>query len=70
MGGRKGNKKDVKILNVCRTSESMARDMTWGTEETRDGRQAYVPEAGQLDNDIPVTWANRLEVNRYHGGMG
>lgn len=61
VGRRKGEKKEVKVLSVRRTSEKLARDITWGPIETRDGRQAHVPEANQLDYHIPEVWAGRLE---------
>ncbi|KAE8291676.1 hypothetical protein D5F01_LYC09033 [Larimichthys crocea] len=41
----------------------MARDVEWGYVETKDKRQAYVPEAGQTGYDIPDSWKGRLEEN-------
>ncbi|KAE8284735.1 hypothetical protein D5F01_LYC16169 [Larimichthys crocea] len=60
---RKGGKKDTEIYNMRTSSERMARDVEWGYVETKDKRQAYVPEAGQTDHDIPDSWRGRLEEN-------
>ncbi|MEQ2316731.1 hypothetical protein AMECASPLE_035628, partial [Ameca splendens] len=47
VGQRKGEKKEV--FDIYRVSERMARDLTWGPVQANDGRQAYIPEAGQRD---------------------
>ncbi|KAE8283579.1 hypothetical protein D5F01_LYC18982 [Larimichthys crocea] len=60
---RKGGKKDIEIYNVRNASERVARDVEWGYVETKDKRQAYVPEAGQTDYDIPDSWRGKLEEN-------
>lgn len=58
---RRGEKKPVKIVDVHRASERLARDLRWGCLETRDGRKTYVPEAGQNDLEIPPEWEGRIE---------
>ncbi len=49
VGQCKGEKKPVKILNVYKATERIARDLTWGTIKTKDGGQAYSLEVGQTD---------------------
>ncbi|KAE8281786.1 hypothetical protein D5F01_LYC19169 [Larimichthys crocea] len=60
---RQGGQKDIEIYNVRTASKRMARDVEWGYVETKDKRQAYVPEAGQTGYDIPDSWRGRLEEN-------
>lgn len=60
-GRRKGEKKGVEIFNIHQTSGRMARDVEWGPLETKDKRQAYVPEANQMDYEIPESWRGRGE---------
>ncbi|KAM3582756.1 uncharacterized protein V6R79_016158 [Siganus canaliculatus] len=56
MGRRKGDKKDIEIFDVHHASERLARDIGVAPVKTKDGRQAYVPEAGQTGYEVPEVW--------------
>ncbi|KAM3582740.1 uncharacterized protein V6R79_007992 [Siganus canaliculatus] len=56
MGRRKGEKKDIEIFDVHHASERLARDIGVAPVKTKDGRQAYVPEAGQTGYEVPEVW--------------
>lgn len=56
VGVRKGAKKRAPVYSIYRASERIARDINYGYVETRDGRKAYIPEAGQQDYPILGIW--------------
>ncbi|KAI3375384.1 hypothetical protein L3Q82_021867 [Scortum barcoo] len=56
IGRRRGEKKEIEILDVRQASEKMARDIRVEPVRTRDGRQAYAPEVGQTGYEIPEIW--------------
>ncbi|XP_013856473.1 uncharacterized protein LOC106512390, partial [Austrofundulus limnaeus] len=61
IGQRKGEKRQVELVDVLRVSERLAREPRWGPIQTSDGRRTYVPEADQRDFPIPTEWAEKTE---------
>lgn len=59
-GRRKGTKKKTPLFSVFIPSERMARDISLGCFETKDGRKTYIPEAGQTDHYVPDGWKDSL----------
>ncbi|KAI3355171.1 hypothetical protein L3Q82_017869 [Scortum barcoo] len=72
IGRRRGEKKEIEILDVRQASEKMARDIREEPVRTRDGRQAYAPEVGQTgsqlnDRNVPAVTIPKRDNKKEEG---
>lgn len=61
VGVRKGIKKPIPLVSVKKVSRRMVLDDRYDPVTTRDRRQAYMPEVGQMKYSVPEVWLDPQE---------